>query len=50
MAKTGAGGPHAAGFVAAELKSVNETTEINGRIQAVGRVDLIARVSAFLEG
>ncbi|KPH81413.1 hemolysin D [Bosea vaviloviae] len=48
-AQTGAGGPPVVGFVAAELRSVNETTEINGRIQAVGRVDLIARVSAFLE-
>jgi membrane fusion protein (multidrug efflux system) len=42
-------GPPAVGVVTAKLMAVTETTEINGRIQAVGRVDLNARVSAFLE-
>lgn len=49
IAQMGPGGPPAVGTVVAESKAITETTEINGRIQAIGRVDLSARVTAFLE-
>jgi membrane fusion protein (multidrug efflux system) len=48
IAQTGPGGPPAVGVMTAEPRSMAETTEINGRIQARERVDLIARVTAFL--
>jgi membrane fusion protein (multidrug efflux system) len=41
-------GPPAVGVVTAEYKPMMEGTEINGRIQARERVDLVARVTAFL--
>ena len=41
--------PAAVGVFAAEQRSITETTEVTGRIEAVHRVDLVARVSAFLE-
>lgn len=47
-AQFGPAGPPAVGVVAAELRPMTETTEINGRIQARQRVDLVARVTAFL--
>lgn len=37
------------GVVTVESKAITEATEINGRIQAIGRVDLSARVTAFLD-
>ena len=40
--------PPAVGTVKAEFKPMAESTEINGRIEARNRVDLIARVTAFL--
>jgi membrane fusion protein, multidrug efflux system len=40
--------PPAVGIVKAEFKPMAESTEINGRIEARNRVDLIARVTAFL--
>lgn len=43
------GGPPAVGVTTARLQAITETTEINGRIQAIGRVDLTARVNAFLQ-
>jgi membrane fusion protein (multidrug efflux system) len=43
------GGPPSVGVVAARATAVTATTEINGRVQALGRVDLIARVSAWLQ-
>jgi membrane fusion protein, multidrug efflux system len=43
------GGPPAVGVVRAEKKAVTETSEFVGRIQAVDRVALNARVTAFLE-
>uniref|UniRef100_Q07SA7 Efflux transporter, RND family, MFP subunit n=1 Tax=Rhodopseudomonas palustris (strain BisA53) TaxID=316055 RepID=Q07SA7_RHOP5 len=43
------GGPPAVGITLAGLQAIAETTEINGRIQAVGRVDLTARVTAYLQ-
>ena len=42
------GAPPAVGVVKAEFKPMAESTEINGRIQARYRVDLVARVTAFL--
>ncbi|AUD00248.1 efflux RND transporter periplasmic adaptor subunit (plasmid) [Bradyrhizobium sp. SK17] len=48
-AQTGAGGPPMVGVVTVESKAITEATEINGRIQAIGRVDLSARVTAFLD-
>lgn len=43
------GGPPAVGVVTAKLTSVVEEAEFVGRIQAVNRVDLVARVTAFIE-
>jgi membrane fusion protein (multidrug efflux system) len=48
-AQTGVGGPPVVGVVTVESKAITEATEINGRIQAIGRVDLSARVTAFLD-
>lgn len=42
-------GPPAVGMVRAERQQMTQTDEFIGRIQAVGRVALVARVSAFLE-
>jgi membrane fusion protein (multidrug efflux system) len=41
-------GPPAVGVIAAAYRPMAESTEINGRIQAEQRVDLVARVTAFL--
>lgn len=43
------GGPPSVGVVRAERKPITETSEFVGRIQAVNRVALVARVTAFLE-
>jgi membrane fusion protein (multidrug efflux system) len=40
--------PPVVGVMTAQYKPMSETTEINGRIQAIARVDLVARVTAFL--
>ena len=48
-AQSPAAGPPAVGVVRAERQQITETDEFIGRIQAVGRVALVARVSAFLE-
>ncbi|HEY9214400.1 MAG TPA: efflux RND transporter periplasmic adaptor subunit [Ancylobacter sp.] len=48
-AQAPAGGPPAVGVVTAGNMAITETTEINGRVQAVERVDLIARVTGFLD-
>lgn len=40
--------PPAVGVVAAEFKPMTESTDINGRIQARERVDIVARVTAFM--
>jgi membrane fusion protein (multidrug efflux system) len=42
-------GPPAVGVVRAERQKITQIDEFIGRIQAVGRVALVARVSAFLE-
>ena len=48
-AQTAPGGPPAVGVVRAERQQITQTDEFIGRIQAVGRVALVARVTAFLE-
>jgi membrane fusion protein, multidrug efflux system len=48
-AQPGPGGPPpAVGVVRAEKKAITETSEFIGRVQAVDRVDLTARVTAFV--
>ncbi|MGA0565150.1 efflux RND transporter periplasmic adaptor subunit [Ancylobacter sp. VNQ12] len=49
LAQTPAGAPPAVGVVTVEPTEVTESTEFNGRIEAVDRVNIVARVSAFLE-
>ncbi|MGH6778818.1 MAG: efflux RND transporter periplasmic adaptor subunit [Bradyrhizobium sp.] len=48
MAQNAHGAPPTVGVISAEYKPMTESTEINGRIQARQRVDLVARVTAFL--
>jgi membrane fusion protein (multidrug efflux system) len=49
IAQVAAGGPPpVVGVVAAQYKPMTESTEIAGRIRARERVDLVARVTAFL--
>ncbi len=47
-AQFGPAGPPAVGTVQAAKKPIIQTNEFVGRIQAVDRVDLVARVTAFL--
>ena len=47
-AQPGPGGPPAVGVVQATLRPITETSDFVGRIQSVNRVDLVARVTAFL--
>src|SRR6201993_121497 len=42
-------GPPAVGVVRAEKQQMTQTDEFIGRIQSIGRVALVARVSAYLE-
>jgi membrane fusion protein (multidrug efflux system) len=49
MAQGPASGPPAVGIVKAQSKPLTESSEFIGRIQAVGRVNLVARVTGFLE-
>src|SRR5215470_8113457 len=44
-----ASGPPAVGVVRAERQQMTQTDEFIGRIQSIGRVALVARVTAFLE-
>src|SRR5215468_7026975 len=48
-AQPGVGGPPTVGVVRAERQQITQTDEFIGRIQAVRRVALVARVTAFLE-
>src|SRR5215212_1153490 len=48
IAQVNSGAPPAVGVVTAEFKPMAESTNTNGRIQARNRVDLVARVTAFL--
>jgi membrane fusion protein (multidrug efflux system) len=43
------GSPPAVGVVRAERQQITQTDEFIGRIQSIGRVALVARVSAYLE-
>ena len=43
------GGPPAVGVIQVEKRPITETEQFIGRIQAVSRVDLTARVTAFLQ-
>lgn len=49
LAQMPGGGPPAVGVVKVEPARVTETSEFVGRIQAIQRVSLTARVTAFLE-
>src|SRR5207248_11320825 len=49
QAQPTAGGPPAVGVVRAERQQITQTDQVIGRIQSIGRVALVARVSAFLE-
>jgi membrane fusion protein, multidrug efflux system len=49
LAQPTPGGPPAVGVVRAERQQITQTNEFIGRIQSVGRVALVARVTAFLE-
>jgi membrane fusion protein (multidrug efflux system) len=44
------GGPPAVGVVRVQQRPITETEEFVGRIQAVNRVDLTARVTGFVQG
>lgn len=49
LAQPGPGGPPAVGVVQAKPTAITETSEFVGRIEAVQRVNLVARVTGFLE-
>ena len=49
LAQPGPPGPPAVGVVKAQLQPVTETSEFVGRIQAIDRVDIVARVTAFIQ-
>src|SRR5580704_9292055 len=48
-AQPASAGPPAVGVVRAERQQITETDEFIGRIQSIGRVALVARVTAYLE-
>ena len=43
------GGPPTVGVMKAEMKPITESTEFIGRIEAIGKVAIVARVTAFME-
>ncbi len=43
------GGPPAVGTVTVQKRAITESADYVGRIQAIDRVDLVARVSAYIE-
>lgn len=49
LAQQGPGGPPSVGVVRVEMHPITQTNEFVGRIQAIERVDIVARVSAFLD-
>jgi len=49
LAQPGPSGPPAVGVAEVQRRPVIETSEFVGRIQAISRVDLVARVTAFIE-
>src|ERR1700755_413533 len=48
-AQPAASGPPAVGIVEAAKRPITESSEFLGRIEAVSRVNVVARVTAFLE-
>jgi membrane fusion protein (multidrug efflux system) len=48
-AQAPAAGPPAVGIVEATTRPITETSEFLGRVEAVNRVNVVARVTAFLE-
>jgi membrane fusion protein (multidrug efflux system) len=48
MGQAGPGAPPAVGVITAQKRPMAESTEINGRIQAPQRVNVVARVTAFV--
>lgn len=49
LAQPGPGGPPAVGVAQAQRRPVVESSDFVGRVQAVNRVDLVARVTAFVQ-
>jgi membrane fusion protein (multidrug efflux system) len=49
LAQMPGGGPPAVGVTIVEPRAITETTELRGRVEAMQKVDLIARVTGFLE-
>lgn len=49
LAQVPGGGPPAVGVVVVEPQEIRETSEFNGRVEATDRVNVVARVAAFLE-
>ena len=49
MAQLGPSGPPVVGVATVENKPMTDTYEFNGRIQAINSVNIVARVTAFLE-
>jgi membrane fusion protein, multidrug efflux system len=49
LGQSAPGGPPAVGIVEATRRPITETSEFLGRIEAVNRVNVVARVTAFLE-
>jgi membrane fusion protein, multidrug efflux system len=49
LAQPAPGGPPAVGVVRVAKQQITQTNEFIGRIQSIGRVALVARVSAFLD-
>jgi membrane fusion protein (multidrug efflux system) len=49
MAQTGPSAPPAVGVVTVERRPMTESYDFNGRIQAIDSVNIVARVTAFLE-
>ena len=49
LAQFGPGGPPSVGVIAAAKQDVVESTDYVGRVQATDRVDLVARVTAFIQ-
>jgi membrane fusion protein (multidrug efflux system) len=49
FAQPGPGGPPAVGVITVRKQPVTETSAFVGRIQAIDRVDIVARVTAFVQ-
>ena len=49
QAQPGPGGPPVVGVAKVQTQSVTESSDFVGRVQATDRVDIVARVTAFIE-